>query len=105
MRIRTFLVLIGYYGCKEVLNAKIIIGTTPTIKYVFSKVNVNDINIAILTVSRYNQVLITKTLEDATVGEDSISFTLTKQETLDVGVGDAELIINNSGGNGDNDSG
>lgn len=73
---------------------KIVVGTTPTIKYVFSKVNVNDINIAILTISRYNQVLITKTLDDATVGEDFISFILTQQETLDIGVGEAEIMLN-----------
>lgn len=60
----------------------IIRGTTPTIKYMFSAVNVNDIAVAYLTVRRYDGTVIEKTLSDATIGSGYLAWTLTQQETL-----------------------
>ena len=56
---------------------KIIIGTTPTITYKFKVVDVADITVAILTIKERGVNIIELNLSDATVGEDSLSWTLT----------------------------
>ena len=66
---------------------KIIIGTTPTITYRFKVVNVADITVAILTIKERGVNIIELNLSDATVGEDSLSWTLTQEETLSLGTG------------------
>lgn len=73
---------------------KIIIGTTPTITYKFSVVSVSDIVSAILTVKERGTTIIEKSLADASVGEDTLSWTLTQQETLDIGVKSATIMLN-----------
>ena len=82
---------------------QIIIGTTPTIRYTFHTVSVSDLTKAILTIKCAGQVILEKTLADATVGENSLSWTLTQQETLDIGTRSGKMMLNwltNSGTRG-----
>ena len=67
---------------------KIVIGTTPTIKYTFSIVDPADFAEVILTIkdSRKTEKL-RKTLDEAMVGSDYIEWTLTQEETLSLGTG------------------
>ena len=64
--------------------ASIIRGTTPTIKYTFSTINVEDITTAYLSIKGATSSL-EKSLTEATVGEDFIAWTLTQAETLALG--------------------
>lgn len=73
---------------------KIIIGTTPTITYKFKVVDVSEITVAILTIKERGTTLIEKDLSDATVGEDSLSWTLSQEETLSIGVKSASMMLN-----------
>jgi len=73
---------------------KIIIGTTPTITYKFKVVAVADITKAILTIKERGTTLIEKTLADATVGENTLSWTLTQEETLAIGARGASIMLN-----------
>jgi len=73
---------------------KIIIGTTPTIKYKFKVVNVSEITVAILTVKERGVNIIEKDLSDATIGEDSLSWTLTQEDTLQLGAKTATMMLN-----------
>ena len=72
----------------------IIIGTTPTITYKFKIVSPADLTKAILTIRCNGQVILEKTLADAVVGEDSLSWTLTQQETLDIGTRSGKMMLN-----------
>jgi len=73
---------------------KIIIGTTPTITYKFKVVDVSEITVAILTIKERGTTLIEKNLADATVGEDTLSWTLTQEETLSIGAKSASMMLN-----------
>jgi len=73
---------------------KIIIGTTPTITYKFKVVDVADITVAILTIKERGVNIIELNLSDATVGEDSLSWTLTQEETLLIGARTATMMLN-----------
>ena len=73
---------------------KIIIGTTPTITYKFKVVDVADITVAILTIKERGVNIIELNLSDATVGEDSLSWTLTQEETLQLGAKTATMMLN-----------
>ena len=75
---------------------KIILGTTPTIKYRFSIVDPSDFAKAILTIkdSRKAEKL-RKTLDEAVVGTDYIEWTLTQEETLSLGTGSALSMMLN----------
>lgn len=68
---------------------KIVIGTTPTIKYTFSVVDPADFAEAILTIKdSRKQEKLRLTLDDgAVVGTDYIEWTLTQEETLSLGTG------------------
>ena len=82
---------------------EIIIGTTPTITYKFKIVSPTELEKAILTIKIAGQVILEKTLADAVVGEDSLSWTLTQQETLDIGTRSGKMMLNwltNSGTRG-----
>lgn len=74
---------------------KIIVGTTPTIKYTFSKVSTDTLAKAVLTVKQGRKILIQKELADATVEEGAVSWRLTQRETLLINaVGeDAEAVM------------
>lgn len=73
---------------------QIIIGTTPTITYKFKIVSPTELEKAILTIKIAGQVIIEKTLADATVGEDSLSWTLTQEETLSIGTRSGKMMLN-----------
>jgi hypothetical protein len=73
---------------------RIIIGTTPTITYTFKVVPVSSIVKAVLTVKERGVNIIEKTLSDATVGEDTLSWTLTQEETLSIGAKSASMMLN-----------
>ena len=67
---------------------KIVIGTTPTIKYKFSIVDPSDFAEAILTIKDSRKIeKLRKTLDTATVGTDYVEWTLTQEETLNLGTG------------------
>lgn len=73
---------------------QIIIGTTPTITYKFKIVSPTELEKAILTIKIAGSVILEKTLADATVGEDSLSWTLTQQETLNIGTRSGKMMLN-----------
>ena len=73
---------------------KIIIGTTPTITYTFKGVPVNSIVKAVLAVKERGVNILEKDLSDATVGEDTLSWTLTQEETLQFGAKTATMMLN-----------
>lgn len=73
---------------------KIIIGTTPTITYKFKVVDVSEITVAILTIKERGVNIIELNLSDATIGEDSLSWTLTQEETLLIGTRTATMMLN-----------
>lgn len=62
--------------------ATIVRGTTPTIRYTFSSVDVNDITVAKLIVKQNGQAVISKELTDGTIGENCIDWKLSQEETL-----------------------
>ena len=72
----------------------IVVGTTPTIVYNFKSVAPSDITTAVLTIKKAGSIVLTKDLTDAEVAESSISWTLTQSETLAIGIGDAEMMLN-----------
>lgn len=73
--------------------AEIINGTTPTITYKFRNVDVSDITKAILTIKKGRTIAIEKTLAEATVDEDTLSWRLSQAQTLSV-LGNAEVMLN-----------
>ena len=72
----------------------IVIGTTPTIKYTFHSVEPSDIVSAFLTFKQSGRVLLIKSLTDAEVGGDYISWRLSQEDTLTLGIGDVEIVLN-----------
>lgn len=70
----------------------IIKGTTPTIEYKFRYVDVANITEAYITL-KCAGLTIEKSLEGATVGENTLSWTLTQEETLALD-GKATLMLN-----------
>lgn len=73
---------------------QIIIGTTPTITYKFNTVSPSDFRTCILTIKCNGQKLIEKTLSDAEIGSDSVSWTLSQAETLLLGTRVAKMMCN-----------
>ena len=72
----------------------IVIGTTPTITFNFSEVNVDDIKVAILTIKRQGRIILEKNLQDATVIDKGIQWVLSQQDTLGIGTGYVEILLN-----------
>lgn len=73
---------------------KIVVGTTPTITYRFKIVSVSDIMVAILTIKDRSGIILEKTLADASIGEDSLSWKLTQEETLAMGTRPYTMMLN-----------
>ena len=73
---------------------KIVVGTTPTIQFKFKTIVPGDLAQAKLTVERNNTIIVTKTLADATVSEDAIAWTLSQSDTLLIGVGQRDIMLN-----------
>lgn len=71
-----------------------IIGTTPTITYKFKIVSPSDFRDCILTIKYNGQLILEKNLADASVGEGTLSWTLTQEETLALGTRTAKMMIN-----------
>lgn len=72
----------------------IVVGTTPTIQFKFKIISPSDLAQAKLTVERNNTIIVTKTLADATVSKDAIAWTLSQAETLLIGVGQRDIMLN-----------
>jgi hypothetical protein len=72
----------------------IVIGTTPTITYTFKVVPVSSIVTAILTIKQRTGIVIKKTLADGTIGENSLSWDLSQEETLLLGVREGTVMLN-----------
>ncbi len=73
---------------------RIIIGTTPTITYTFNVVPVSSIVTADLTIRQRTGIVLEKHLSDATVGENTLSWTLTQEETLSLGMQVGTIMVN-----------
>ncbi|MDT3388862.1 MAG: hypothetical protein LIR46_14065 [Bacteroidota bacterium] len=73
---------------------QIIIGTTPTITYKFKIVYPSDFRTCILTIKCAGQVILEKTLADAEIGTDSVSWTLSQSETLNIGTRSCKMMLN-----------
>ena len=71
----------------------VIKGTTPTIIYKFNTVNVSDIATALLTIKAGGMIVVTRSLDTATVGENSLSWKLTQSETL-LSTDTAQIMLN-----------
>lgn len=71
----------------------IVRGTTPTIKYTFSTVDLTELESAVLTISQ-RSVTVQKTLSAAVVDSEAktLSWTLTQSETLELTAGSATEI-------------
>lgn len=74
--------------------AVIVIGTTPTITYTFKVVPVSSIVTAYLTIKQMTGIVIKKDLADATIGKNSLSWDLSQEETLSLGVKTATVMLN-----------
>ena len=74
--------------------ASIIRLTTPTIKYGFKVVTVSDIIAAYLTIRQNGQTIIEKDLSEATVGEKSLSWRFTQEETKLLANGKITAMLN-----------
>lgn len=57
-------------------------GTTPTIQFTFKAVDTADITTCYLTIKEGDSLVLEKTLEDASVGNGLIEWSLTQEETL-----------------------
>lgn len=73
--------------------AAIIKGTTPTIIYTFNEISVSNITAAVLTIKNGSSIIIEEDLSSATVGEKSLSWKLSQEESL-AASGNAEMMIN-----------
>lgn len=71
----------------------IIKGTTPTIVYTFDEIAVSNIATAVLTIKSGSEIIVEKDLEAASVGDNSLSWTLTQAESL-AASGNAEIMLN-----------
>lgn len=74
--------------------SNVIRATTPTITYKFKVVDVEDITTAFLTIKQNGTTIIEKDLDDAVVGEDTLSWTFTQAETLQMAQGKISCMIN-----------
>ena len=73
---------------------KIVVGTTPKIRWKFSNVDVSDIVTATMTIKRYGTNVVEKDIESATINGNEIIYSLSQDETLGIGVGICEIMLN-----------
>lgn len=73
---------------------KIVVGTTPKIRWHFSKNNVSDIVTATMTIKRYGPNIVVKEIDSAIINDDEITYSLSQDETLNIGVGTCEIMLN-----------
>lgn len=62
--------------------AQIIRGTTPVLEFTYKDITVSDITKAILTIAQNGSIIIEKDLTTATVRENSLTWTLSQEESL-----------------------
>lgn len=74
--------------------ANIRVGTTPNIIFTFKSVSVENITTAILTIMKNGNEVLRKTIESATVGEKSLTWKLSQEDTITVGDGNASCMLN-----------
>lgn len=72
----------------------IVIGTTPKITYNFQYVAPNSIDVAVFTIKKGGQIILKKYLSSATIDGNTISWRLSQDETLSIGTGIAEILLN-----------
>lgn len=70
----------------------IVRGTTPEIRFTFSAVDPADITVAYLTIQQNQATIIEKDIDDATIGEDYISWELTQTDALLIEAGEQVRI-------------
>lgn len=74
---------------------KLILGTTPTIKFTFRAIDPSDIQTAIMTIeNKDGWIVLEKALDTAQVGGDYISWTLSQAETLALGKTTLRCMLN-----------
>lgn len=73
---------------------KIVVGTTPKIRWKFSNVDVSDIVTATMTVMRYGKTLIVKDITDSVITDNEITYSLSQNDTLKIGTGSCEMMLN-----------
>ena len=73
--------------------AVIINGTTPTIRYCFKRVDVADIATAYLTIKSSDGTVLEKDLSTATIGDNTLSWKLSQEETLSL-TSTARIMLN-----------
>lgn len=71
----------------------VIRGTTPTVIFTFTDVDVGEITKAILTLKQDCTTVVEKDLSEATVGENSLSWLLSQEETLALSPRISVLIV------------
>lgn len=64
----------------------IIRGTTPTLRFTFSEINIADITTAILVIKQNDETIIEKPLSEAVVNEGYIDWQLTQEETFKLNI-------------------
>ena len=74
--------------------AQIIRGTTPTIEFTFSQIDVSNLMAAIMTIKQSGEIVIEKDLSDAEVGEASVAWELTQAECLELVAGNCRIMLN-----------
>ena len=74
--------------------AQIIRGTTPTIEFTFKTVDVSNISGAVLTIRQNGQIVVEKDKTAASVGESAVSWTLSQEESLSLGIGNCKIMLN-----------
>ena len=60
----------------------IVKGTTPRIRFTFSKVTPENITTAFLTIKQSNETIIEKDISEAEVGENYLEWELSQNDTL-----------------------
>lgn len=73
---------------------KIVVGTTPKIRWKFSNVDVSDIVTATMTIVRYGKKLLTKEIDSAVISDSEIAYSLSQNDTLNIGAGPCEMMLN-----------
>ena len=73
---------------------EIIIATTPSFTCTFNVVDVANVVEAYLTFKCGNHVIIEKSLPDAEVGSNDLTWTLTQEETLSLKPGICNVMLN-----------
>ena len=73
---------------------EIVAGTTPTIEYTFRSVVPSDITTALLTFKKDGIIILRKDLADAEVLENKMFFLLSQADTLKLGTGNVEIMLN-----------